>query len=89
MMSEDVDNTIDDDNWFDAIRLINKEVKRFRKTLADNEIESRNATYINEWNQLYIDIGEMRDSADYAPMWRETVQLIFAEPKNLYGYIAE
>ena len=88
-MSGDDDSNIDDDGWFQAIRIINKQVKIFREFLKDNDFEWRDVTYINEWNQFYIEVADLRDNADFAPMWKETLEFIFAEPKNLKEYIEE
>ena len=89
MMSGDDDNTVDDDSWFKAIRIINRQVKIFREFLKDNDFEWRDVTYINEWNQFYTEVADMRDNADFAPMWRETIEFIFSEPENLKEYIEE
>ena len=89
MMSGDDDSNIDDDGWFKAIRIINKQVKIFREFLKDNDFEWRDVTYINEWNQFYIEVADLRDNADFAPMWKETLEFIFAEPENLKEYIEE
>ena len=77
-----------DDNWFNLIMHINREVRSFKDYLKDNLRMDTRATYFDEWNEFYSAVCDEKLAIPDISYSR-TTQYLFAEISTLEDYANE